>query len=156
MCSLIGWHGEGLTLIGCVWHAGFLPGPPGVLSIPSRSPAAPEPGCQGDGFESLLLMIEILFGFPGALAGEEQFSHRSWQSLPGTHGGWKGSAGITSLWVGWVGQDTLLVREEHWDPLGTRVLLQEGGGCRCPNSLCRCLKSSCLWQLVVKTKGWHS
>lgn len=39
------------------------------------------------GFESLLLLIEILFGFPSALAGEEQFSQRSWQSLPGTHSG---------------------------------------------------------------------
>lgn len=63
------------------------------------------------GFASLLLMIEILFGFYGALAGEEQFSHRSWQSqqsqLPQ---GWKGSAGIISPCVRWVGEDTMLVQ----------------------------------------------
>lgn len=80
-------------------------------------------------------MIEILFGFYGTLAGEEQFfSHRSWQPPAANTHGWEGSAGITSPSAG---EDTVLVgtswlNKERQDPLGHRMLVLEGGGgCRC-------------------------
>lgn len=67
------------------------------------------------GFNSLLLMIEILFGFYGALAGEEQFSHRSWRSLQCIHkGGRDPQVSPPSPRVGWVGEDAVLAWHPGW------------------------------------------
>lgn len=163
--SLIGWHGKGLTLIGCAWHAG-LPCLPGILSIPSRRAAAPERGCQGDGADSslllLLLLMEIWVGFGCGRA----VSQPGWQRPqrlgkdPQASLSW-GWDGMGRNGTGWRGQDRTLLPGHRTRVRSTGIpadAAPEGrGGYGYPKSLRRLRPLSpavlCLWQREGRARG---